>query len=205
LCAVLGRTGPPVSGTADAAGAWAPASLGFGQGNARVGKLQGVLAEVQAVRVGSYDDRKEMLAVVALADGGGPNRRQGACAREGETRASYSGRRLGAHEGHSSRGVGTGMCAPCYAYGGDARGRAARVGAFRSVRARHVAQEERAGRSVGARGSPDAQTDRPRAASACGPSRTARRRATPARALERQGQNSSNWHALTLFFSKKLN
>jgi hypothetical protein len=37
-----------------AAGAWALASLGFGQGNARVGKLREVLVEAQAVRVGDY-------------------------------------------------------------------------------------------------------------------------------------------------------
>jgi hypothetical protein len=37
-----------------AAGAWAPASLGFGQGNARVGKLREVLVEVQAVRASDY-------------------------------------------------------------------------------------------------------------------------------------------------------
>jgi hypothetical protein len=39
---------------AGAAGAWALASLGLGQGNARVGKLREVLVEAQAVRVGDY-------------------------------------------------------------------------------------------------------------------------------------------------------
>jgi hypothetical protein len=57
---------------ADAAGAWVPVSLGFGQDNARVGKLHGVLGKVPAVRVGCYDDRRVELSVGALADSGGP-------------------------------------------------------------------------------------------------------------------------------------
>jgi hypothetical protein len=50
------------------------------------------------------------------------------------------------------------------------------VGASRPVRTLHVARGERAGRSVGVRGSHGAWTDGPRPASACGPSRTAGRR-----------------------------
>jgi hypothetical protein len=118
----LGRKRPPASTrwrpAVGASGAWALASRRFGQDNTRMGEPQGVLAEVKAKRVGGYNDRKGMLAVGALVDGGGPSRRQEACAREGETRASYSGRRLGAHEGRSSRGVGTGMGVACYVYGG---------------------------------------------------------------------------------------
>jgi hypothetical protein len=41
----------PAAGTA---GAWASASLGLGRGNAWVGKLQEVLVDARAVRVGDY-------------------------------------------------------------------------------------------------------------------------------------------------------
>jgi hypothetical protein len=94
--------------------------------------------EVKAKRVGGYDDRKGMLAMGALADGSGPSRRKEACAREEETQASYSGRRLGAHEGHNSRGVGTRMGAVCYVYGGLRLAGRRKVGAVWPRRARHV-------------------------------------------------------------------
>jgi hypothetical protein len=123
-----------------------------------MGEPQGVLVEVKAKRVGGYDDRKGMLAVGAPADDGGPSRRQEACAREEETRAFYSGRRLGAHEGHSSRGVGTGMGAACYAYGGLRLAGRRKVGAAWPRRARYVEQGNRAGKAV-RRGRPhDTQT-----------------------------------------------
>jgi hypothetical protein len=50
-----------------------------------------------------------------------------------------------------------------------------------------------------------ADRGQPRRAGPVGPCHERRANAGASTALERQGQNSSNWHALTLFFSKKLN
>jgi hypothetical protein len=75
-----------------------------------------------------------------------------------------------------------------------------------------TARAARGARGVGeeggaVQGGPTARTDGPRPASPCGPSRAAaRRRATPACALECQGaRNRFNWRTLTKFYSKFCN
>jgi hypothetical protein len=76
---------------AGAVGAWAPASLGLGQGNAWVRRLQEVLVDAWVVRVWGLRDRRVELRVTAHGSGGGSARAP--CARGG------SGRFLKANKG----------------------------------------------------------------------------------------------------------
>jgi hypothetical protein len=74
---------------AGAAGAWAPASLGVGQGNTWVGRLQEVLVEVPGQSVGLGHTRKIELA------GGGNGGQGGTVLREEEQRRPFiDGREL---------------------------------------------------------------------------------------------------------------
>jgi hypothetical protein len=118
-----------------------------------VWKLQRVLGQILAALVGNNEDRKGMLTMGALADGGIPSRRQEACAREGNTRASYSSRRLGAHESNNSRDVGTGMgvLRATRIVGLRLAGRR-KVSTVWPRRARHVGREDGAGLAVRCKG-----------------------------------------------------
>jgi hypothetical protein len=74
---------------AGAAGAWAPASLGLGQGNAWVGRLREVRVEVPGQSVGLEHTRKVELA------GGGNGGHSGTVLREEEQRHPFiDGREL---------------------------------------------------------------------------------------------------------------
>jgi hypothetical protein len=161
--------------------------------------------EVKSKRVGEYDDRKGMLTAGALADGGGPSRRQEACAREGELRLLIVVDHLAC-----MKATVDAVWAQAWARRATRTTACGWPGGARSARHGHGSRgtwhKGRGPEGRWAREGPLARgpTDqrRPRRAGPVEPHGDARRR----RALwSARSRNSSDWHALTLFFSKKLN